>query len=124
MMTNITITHEMIDWIEGQGVSTATVLALMQKYQMQEQKQHAPQRTGNKPTEPKCALGKNTRSPADDETLRKMNARLWHEQGKGIIEPAKLPSCGEKLWLMGYFEKQYGKRRCDNDDNPLNPFED
>lgn len=123
-MTNITITHEMIDWIEGQGVSTATVLALMQKYQMQEQKQHAPQRTGNRPAEPKCALGKNTRSPADEETIRKMRARAWHEQGIGMIEPAKLANSSEKLWLIGYFEQQYGKRRCDNDDNPLNPFED
>lgn len=123
-MTNITITHEMIEWIEGQGVSTATVLALMQKYQMQEQKQHASQRTGNKPTEPKCALGKNTRSPADEETMRKMRARAWHEQGIGMIEPAKLANSSEKLWLMGYFEQQYGKRRCDNDDNPMNPFED
>ena len=103
-------------------MSTSVVLALMQKYQMQEQRLHAPQRTGNKPTEPKCALGKNTRSPADDETLRKMNARMWHEQGKGIIEPSKLPSGSEKMWLIGYFEQQFGKRRCDNDENPMNPF--
>lgn len=124
MRQTIEITDSMIEWIEGQGVSTATVLALMQKYQMQEQKQHAPQRTGNQPTEPKCALGKNTRSPADEETIRKMRARAWHEQGIGMIEPAKLANSSEKLWLMGYFEQQYGKRRCDNEDNPLNPFED
>ena len=91
---------------------------------MQEQKQHAPQRTGNQPTEPKCALGKNTRSPADEETIRKMRARAWHEQGIGMIEPAKLANSSEKLWLMGFFEQQYGKRRCDNEDNQLNPFED
>ena len=124
MRQTIEVTDSMIDWIEGQGVSTAIVLALMQKYQMQEQKQHAPQRTGNKPTEPKCALGKNTRSPADDETMRRMRARAWHEQGIGMIEPATLPNSSEKQWLMGYFEQQYGKRRCDNDDNPMNPFED
>jgi len=114
----------MIDWIEGQGVSMLPVLALMQKYQAQEKKQHAPQRMGNKPTEPKCALGRNTRSPADDETMRKMRAKAWHEQGIGMIEPAKLANSSEKLWLIGYFEQQYGKRRCDNDDNPLNPFRD
>ena len=122
MRQTIEVTDSMIDWIEGQGVSTAIVLALMRKYQMQEQ--HAPQRTGNKPTEPKCALGKNTRSPADDETMHKMRARAWNEQGIGTIEPAKLPNSTEKMWLMGYFEQQYGKRRCDNDDNPMNPFED
>ena len=122
MQQTIEITDSMIDWIEGQGVSTEVVLALMRKYQMQEQ--HAPQRMGNKPTEPKCALGKNTRSPADEETIRKMRARAWHEQGIGMIEPAKLANSSEKLWLMGYFEQQYGKRRCDNEDNPLNPFED
>lgn len=117
MTQTIEITDLMIDWIEGQGVSTARVLALMQK-------QHAPQRTGSRPSEPKCALGKHTRSPADEETIRKMRARAWHEQGIGMIEPATLPNSSEKVWLMGYFEQQYGKRRCDNDDNPMNPFED
>ncbi len=123
MPQTIEVTDSMIDWIEGQGVSTAIVLALMQKYQMQENTR-TKQRTGNKPTEPKCALGKNVRSPADDVTMQKLNARMWHEQGKGIIEPSKLPNSTEKLWLIDYFEQQYGKRRCDNDDNPLNPFQD
>ena len=117
MSQTIEVTDSMIDWIEGQGVSTEVVLALMRKYQMQ--KQHAPQRTGNKSTEPKCALGKNTRSPADDEAMRKMRARAWHEQGIGMIEPATLPNSSEKQWLMGYFEQQYGKRRCEN--NPMQP---
>ena len=124
MSQTIEITDSMIEWIERQGVSTATVLALMQKYQAQEKQQHANQRMGNKPTEPKCALGKNTRSPADDEAMRKMRARAWHEQGIGMIEPAKLANGSEKLWLIGYFEQQYGKRRCDNDDKPMSPFED
>lgn len=124
MRQTIEITDSMIEWIEGQGVSTATVLALMQKYQDQEKQQHANQRMGNKPTQPKCALGKNTRSPADEETMRKMRARAWHEQGIGMIEPAKLANGSEKLWLIGYFEQQYGKRRCDNDDNPMSPFGD
>ena len=123
MRQTIEITDSMIDWIEEQGVSTAIVLALMRKYQMQENTR-IKQRTGNKPTEPKCALGKNTRSPADDETMQKMRARAWKEQGIGMIEPATLPNSSEKVWLMGYFEQQYGKRRCDNDDNPTNPFED
>ena len=110
-MTNITVTHEMIEWIEGQGVSTANVLALMQKYQMQEQKQHAPQRTGNKPTEPKCALSKNARSPADDTQMQKMRARAWHEQGVLMIEPYKLALSKERDWLIGVAVSRYGERK-------------
>ena len=111
MTQTIEITDSMIEWIEGQGVSTATVLALMQKYQMQEQKQHASQRTGNKPTEPKCALGKNTRSPADEETIRKMRARAWHEQGILAIEPYKLALSRERDWLICMAESKYGERK-------------
>ena len=110
MPQTIEITDSMIEWIEGQGVSTAIVLALMQKYQMQEQKQHAPQRTGNKPTEPKCVLGKNTRSPADEETMRKMRARAWHEQGVLMIEPYKLALSKERDWLIGVAVSRYGER--------------
>ncbi len=124
MNKTITITPELIEWVErrvSKSVGVLEVAVLMGKYN---ESKSTTQTMGNKPTEPKCALGRNTRSPADDATIRKLNARMWHEQGKGIIEPSKLPNSTEKLWLIGYFEQQYGKRRCDNEDNPMNPFED
>ena len=121
-MSQINITDGMLDYVQAHGVTDVRAIAmLMVKYHKQQQTAPA---TGNRPAEPKCALGKNMRSPADEETIRKMRARAWHEQGVGMIEPAKLANSSEKLWLMGYFEQQYGKRRCDNDDNPMNPFED
>ena len=81
---------------------------LMVKYHKQQQTALA---TGNRPAEPKCALAKNARSPADESQMQKMRARAWHEQGVLMIEPYKLALSKERDWLIGVAVSRYGERK-------------
>ena len=105
----IQITDAMLDYVQAQGVTDVRAMAmLMVRYHKQEQ---AKQTTGNRPAEPKCALSKNTRSPADDLQMQKMRARAWHEQGVLMIEPYKLALSKERDWLIGVAVSRYGERK-------------
>ena len=105
----IQITDAMLDYVQAQGVTDVRAIAmLMVKYHKQQQSEQA---TGNRPAEPKCALSKNARSPADDTQMQKMRARAWHDQCVLMIEPYKLALSKERDWLIGIAESKYGERK-------------
>ena len=110
MNKTLTITDEMLGYLTTQLSEVGNVRAIAEAMCVYYDKQQAKQHTGNRPYEPKCAIARNTRSPADDSQMRKMRARAWHEQGVVMIEPLKLPITKERDWLMQYAESQYGKR--------------
>ena len=108
-METVQITDAMIDYVQAYGVTDVRAIAmLMVKYHKQQQTAPA---TGNRPAEPKCALAKNARSPADDTQMQKMRARAWHEQGVLMIEPYKLALSKERDWLIGVAVSRYGERK-------------
>ena len=105
----VQITDGMLDYVQAHGVTDVRAIAmLMVKYHKQQQTAPA---TGNRPAEPKCALAKNARSPADDTQMQKMRARAWHEQGILTIEPYKLALSRERDWLIGVAVSRYGERK-------------
>ena len=109
-MSQINITDGMLEYVEANlhGITDVrTIAMLMVKYHKQQQSVQA---TGNRPAEPKCALAKNARSPADDTQMQKMRARAWHEQGILAIEPYKLALSRERDWLIGVAVSRYGER--------------
>lgn len=108
-MTDIVqITDAMLDYVQAHGVTDVRAIAmLMVKYHKQQQTAPA---TGNRPAEPKCALAKNARSPADDTQMQKMRARAWHEQGVFMAQPFKLPLSRERDWLIGLAVSEFGVR--------------
>ena len=108
-METVQITDAMLDYVQAQGVADVRAMALlMVKYHKQQQTAQA---TGNRPTEPKCALSKNARSPADDSQMQKMRARAWHEQGVLMVEPYKMALSLERDWLICLAESKYGERK-------------
>ena len=99
----------MLDYVQAHGVTDVrAIAALMIKYHKQQQSVQA---TGNRPCEPKCALSKNARSPADDTQMQKMRARAWHEQGVLMVEPYKMALSLERDWLICLAESKYGERK-------------
>lgn len=107
-METVQITDAMLDYVQAQGVTDVRAMAmLMVRYHKQEQ---AKQTTGNRPTEPKCALSKNTRSPADESQMQKMRARAWHEQGVFMAQPFKLPLSRERDWLISLAVSEFGEK--------------
>ena len=108
-MDIVQITDAMLDYVQAQGVTDIRVIAmLMVKYHKQQQSVQA---TGNRPAEPKCALAKNARSPADDTQMQKMRARAWHDQGVLMVEPYKMALSRERDWLICMAESKYGERK-------------
>ena len=110
-MSQINITDGMLEYVAANlhGITDVRAIAmLMVKYHKQQQTAPA---TGNRPAEPKCALSKNARSPADDTQMQKMRARAWHEQGVLMIEPYTLALSKERDWLIGVAVSRYGERK-------------